>query len=376
MKIAFLSTYDFAIPGGVKNHICDLAKELTNQGNQVYIIAPSSQPATCSQIENFIQIADFPRSKRRLIPPHILFNLGAIIRLKKILNSEAFDILHIHEPLIPTLCLAALFHKKTPLFATFHTYYEKGQPLYRSFQPILNRWLKQLRGRIAVSSPAKTYIEQYFPYDYKVIPNGINLDRFSSKNNATLTPLTPGYINILFIGHAQFKRKGLLYMLEAFHLLKKDYPWLRLIIAGAVWPGRAQPPELKKTTELSSQDILYLGMVNEETLVSLYQTVDIFCAPSIGNESFGMVLIEAMAAGTPIIASNIKGYASVVQNEKEALLVPPKNSIALAQGIKRLIDDPTLGQTLVAHGKISVQRYVWSRLAKEITDYYVEKLEA
>lgn len=373
MKIAFVSTYDFAIPGGVKNHVCQLANELNRQGHSAFIIAPSSQPLITAAIPNFIQVAHFPSAaKTGFIPPHILLSPRSIPRLQNILNSEAFDIVHIQEPLIPPLCLSAPLHKKTPLFATFHTYYELGQPFYRLFRPLFNAWLKRLQGRIAVSNPAKSYIEQYFPYDYKIIPNGVNLETFSARV-ARHPLLTPDYINLLFVGHAQFRRKGLSYLLEAYRFLKKDYPQLRLIIAGTRWTGRSQPRELDDT---DLQDILYLGTVSDEELIALYQTTDIFCAPSIGNESFGIVLLEAMAAGAPIVTTHIKGYASVVHDMQEALLVPPKDSVALAQAIKRLIEEPSLRQCLVEQGKRTVQAYAWNKVAQETMNYYIEKLGA
>lgn len=179
------------------------------------------------------------------------------------------------------------------------------------------------------------------------------------------------YINLLFVGHAQYKRKGLQYLLEAYQLLKRNYPKLRLIVTGTRWAGASVPPELD---HFDLKDVLYLGTVSNEELIALYQTADIFCAPSIGNESFGIVLIEAMAAGIPIVTTKIEGYMSVVRDNQEALLVPPKDSQALAQAIKRLIDDPALRQRLTEQAKISVQRYSWKNLAKETLEYYQEKL--
>ena len=368
MKLAFVTTYDFAIPGGVRNHIIELAREFTDQGHRVFIIAPSSQSNSQTHINNFIKIAHFPSaSKTGFIPPHLLLNLGVIKRLHSILNSHEFDLIHIHEPLLPPLCLSALFHKNTPLFATFHTYYEKGQPMYRLFQPIFTKYLNRLQGRIAVSQSAKTYIEHYFPYDYKVIPNGVNIEKFSSPV-LPLAELTPGYFNLLFVGHAQFKRKGLRYMLEAYQILKKEYPTLRLIVAGTQWSGR-------KLNHTYLDDILYLGTISDSKLIALYQSCDIFCAPSTGNESFGMVLTEALASEIPIVTTSIDGYANVVQDGYNALLVPPKDSAALAGAIQRLIDSPALRQQLIEQGKNSVQRFAWKNVAKDIMNYYIWSLD-
>lgn len=371
MRIAFVSTYDFAIPGGVKHHICNLAAALRQQGHTTQIIAPASTTPQDLDPSYFHQITQFPSATYTgSIAPHLLFGIQSIKKLHHLLNSIEVDLIHLHEPLVPPLCLSTLRHRKTPIIATFHTYYEKGQPLYRLFQHTLNTKLSQLQGRIAVSTPAKNYIAQYFPYDYRIIPNGIDLEKFSTKTNRP-PQLTTGSINLLFVGHAQFKRKGLRYLLDAYHQLKPRYPSLRLIIAGTRWPGRLAPKELKHA---DTPDIVYLGTVNEDTLIQLYQHADIFCAPSIGNESFGIVLLEAMAAGIPIVSTTIEGYASVVRHEQEALLVPPKNSAALASAIARLIEEPALKARLIAQGSLRVQRYAWPRIANEVMDYYQQQL--
>ena len=367
MKIALMMTYDFAIPGGVRNHIIELANELTLLGHTVKVIAPSSRQLTDAGVEHFIQMGHFPSAaKTWFIPPHLLLSLSVIFRLRQILDTEKFDLIHVHEPLLPPLCLSVLFYKKTPLIATFHTYYEKGQPMYRLFKPIFNFLLKRLKGRITVSEPAKSYIEQYFPYDYKVIPNGVNIKKFSTPVRI-LPEITPGYFNLLFIGHAQFRRKGLRYMLKAFGILKSEYPQLRLIIAGTKWSGRSQAKDLDAS---DLHDVVYLGTVSEAQLISLYQHADIFCAPSTGNESFGMVLIEDMAAGVPIVASRIEGYARVVTHGVDAHLVEPKSSLALADGVRLLIEDKSYREKLSRTGNSYVGKFEWSRLVLEIDTYY------
>jgi phosphatidylinositol alpha-mannosyltransferase len=364
MKIAFITTYDFASPGGVRNHIIQLANAFIQQGHTVQVLAPASKPVNTDFKGSFVPIITFPSAaKSGCIPPHLLIGLKAIRHLQALLKQESFDIVHIHEPLLPPFCLSALILTKSPLFATFHTYYEKGQPLYRLFKPILGRFLTRLQGRIAVSTPAKNYIEQYFPYDYCIIPNGVNIEKFSSRTHAP-SLLTPGYFHVLFVGHAQFKRKGLRYLINAYRILKNAYPQLRLVVAGSQWFGR------QAHVDSHLQDVRYLGTVTDEQLITLYQTADLFCAPSTGNESFGMVLTEAMAAGIPILTTQIKGYQQVVTHEKDALLVPPKDSFALANAIKRFIDEPELGAELAKQAKITVQRYDWSNIAIKVMDYY------
>lgn len=370
MKIALITTYDFASPGGVRNHIYHLAKELKRSNHEVTIFAPSSENNATQSFDNFISIGKFPiTSKLFRIPPHLLISPIIIFRLKKILNEANFDIIHIHEPLLPPLCLSVLFHKNTPLVATFHTYYERGQPFYRLFRPLFTRWLRNLKGRIAVSIPARKYIEQYFPYDYEVIPNGVDVNLFALPSEKKVN-LSPGYFDLLFVGHAQFKRKGLRYLLQAFLQLKEKYPMLRLLIVGANWAGHTKPVELQ---DKNFKDVTYLGTVSEDELISLYHQAKIFCAPSLGNESFGIVLLEAMAAGIPIVATNIEGYARVLHHEQDALLVTPKDVNELVKAIERLIDNPDLREQLSQQGQLTVQHYSWEKVAGQIMDYYNAK---
>ena len=365
MKIAFITTYDFAVPGGVRNHILALANELIRLGHDVRILAPSSRSNQMLNIPYLIPVADFPKATNTwFIPPHLLIHYRVIKKIQAILHQESFDLVHIHEPLLPPVCLSALVFTKSPLFATFHTYYEHGQPMYRLFKPLFNHWLKRLKGRITVSASSCSYINQYFPYEYQIIPNGVDVAKYAY-------PIFPSAerdnesIDLLFIGHAQFKRKGLPFLIEAYRLLKPHNPKLRLIIAGSRWFGRngADIPA-------DIPDIINLGMVDEEKLISLYQSATVFCSPAIGNESFGIVLIEAMAAGAPIVTTSIEGYANVVQHNHNALVVPPKDSYALAQAIQQLIDDPVLREQLIKQAKISVQQYSWDTVAKRVLTYY------
>lgn len=365
MKIAFITTYDFAVPGGVRNHILALANELIRLGHEVRILAPSSCSSQMLNIPCLTPIADFPTAANSwFIPPHWLIHYRVVKRIQTTLRQESFDLVHIHEPLIPPVCLSALILTKSPLFATFHTYYEHGQPAYRLFQPLFKHWLKRLKGRVAVSASACAYIHQYFPYDYQIIPNGVDIEKYAHPNPC-MPELDKETINLLFVGHAQFKRKGLRFLIEAYRLLKPNNPKLRLIIAGSRWFGRSGadfPADIP--------DIVDLGMVSEEKLISLYQSAAIFCSPAIGNESFGMVLIEAMAAGAAIVTTSIDGYANVVQNNHNALVVPPKDSDALAQAIQQLIDNPALREQLIKQAKISVQQYAWDTVAKRVLSYY------
>ena len=368
MKIALVSPYDFAHPGGVINHIRALDAEFTRLGHDVRIIAPASRKKIAELGDRFIQIG-----KPRPIPAsgsisRISLSLHLAPEIKKVLQREKFDVVHLHEPFMPMLCSAVLRFSNGINIGTFHAY--SGKPGYWLGWPItpilLKRRNRKLAGRIAVSPPARAYASKYVSGEFTVIPNGVDLGCF----HPGVQPM-PGYndgkINILFVGRLE-KRKGANYLLNAYARLKKEFPSTRLIIVG---PG----VNLRRRYELKVRlgkikDVVFIGGVRYEELPRYYQAADIFCAPATGKESFGIVLLEAMAMGKPIVATSNDGYASVVTHGEQALLVPPKNIKALADALKRLIGDASMRQRLGANGLKTVQSYDWPLVARRILDYY------
>jgi phosphatidylinositol alpha-mannosyltransferase len=368
MKIALVSPYDFAHPGGVINHIRALDEEFTRLGHDVRIIAPASRKKVAALGDRFIQIG-----KPRPIPAsgsisRISLSLHLAPDIKKVLEREKFDVVHLHEPFMPMLCSAVLRFSNGINIGTFHAY--SGSPGYELGRPIttilLKRRNRKLVGRIAVSAPARAYASKYIAGEFTVIPNGVDLRRF----HPGVEPM-PGYddgkINILFVGRLE-KRKGANYLLNAYGRLKKDYPNIRLIIVG---PGVNLRRRYELKVRLSRlKDVVFTGGVPFEDLPRYYQTADIFCAPATGKESFGIVLLEAMALSKPIVATSNEGYASVVTHGEEGLLVSPKNIKALAEALKILIEDSSLRRKLGANGLVTVQSYDWPLVARRVLDYY------
>jgi len=370
MKIALVSPYDFAHPGGVVSHIRALDEEFTKLGHDVRIIAPAAR-------KNWVALGDrfIPIGKPRSIPAsgsisRISISLHLAPEIKKVLARERFDVVHLHEPFMPMLCSAVLRFSEGLNIGTFHAY--SGRPGYWLGWPIttilLHRRNRKLSGHIAVSEPARKYASKHVNGEFSIIPNGVDLGHF----NTNVSPM-PGYddgkINIVFVGRLE-KRKGVQYLLDAFRKLKKEYSDIRLIVVGPGVNLRRRYEWWVRVKRL--KDVVFTGGVGYDDLPRYYQTADIFCAPATGKESFGIVLLEAMALGKPIVASANPGYASVVKHGEQALMAAPHNSTALAGALRRLIDDKELRMRMGERGLQTVQQYNWSAVAKRLLEYYVQ----
>ena len=371
MKIALVSPYDFAFPGGVANHISGLEQNLTRMGHEVKVIAPASK-AVPSFGNRFI-----PIGKPRPIPANgsicrVTISPWLSSRIKPVLDAEKFDIIHLHEPLMPMLCTTVLRLSQTVNVGTFHAH--GGRPGYNFGKPVitvlLRRWFSRLNGRIAVSKPAMEFANKYFPADYTIIPNGVDLEHFSA-DVAPIDRFCDGKVNIVFVSRLE-KRKGLIYLLKAYQKVKREFPNCRLIVVG---PGtRLRNKYEKWVAETGTRDVVFIGYISYDELPRYYRTADIFCAPAISGESFGIILLEAMAMGKPIVASNIDGYASVVTDGAEGLLVPPKDEKALSQALISLMNDESLRQQMGAKGKVKALDYSWQQVAQRVYNYYLKVL--
>ena len=371
MKIALVSPYDFAYPGGVTHHISSLEHYLTQMGHTVKVIAPASK-AVSAFGDRFI-----PVGKPRPVPSsgsiaRVTVSLRLAPTIKAILEEEKFDIIHLHEPLCPMLCTGVLRLSQTANVGTFHAYGSIGYSVAKPFLNaiLLKRWFRKLHGKIAVSKPAMELINKHFPGEYTIIPNGVDLDCFSG-GVSPIDEFDDGRTNILFVGRLE-KRKGLNYLIEAYKQIKQQIPKSRLIIVG---PGtRLRNKYEEQVSRNGLKDVVFAGCVSHSELPRYYKTADIVCAPATGKESFGIVLLEAMAVGKPVVASKIDGYASIMTNGVEGLLVPPKDEKALAQALVSLIASKSLRQQMGAKGRLTATEYDWKRIVQRVVDFYAKVL--
>ena len=370
MKIALVSPYDFTWPGGVTAHISQLSHQLITMGHQVKILAPFSPARADGLDQNFV-----PLGRTVPIPSggsiaRISLSAWLYRRVRNLLRRENFDVIHLHEPLAPYLPLAVLQCSKSVNIGTFHAFHGSTR-WYRLSSPVLNHWFKRLDGHIAVSPAAQSHVGRFFPADYSLIPNGIDLSVFGAEV-PPLPEFLDGKVNILFVGRLE-KRKGLRYLLEAYSRLKWDFPDTRLIVVG---PGNPDKYCYRILAERNLQDVVFAGVVPHQLLPRYYRTADIFCSPATGKESFGIVLLEAMAAAKPIVASRIEGYSYIVNHGQQGLLSPPKDADALADALALLIQNPDLRREMGARGRTAVNDYSWSIVAQQVMDFYQSTLEA
>ncbi|MEE8347045.1 MAG: glycosyltransferase family 4 protein [Dehalococcoidia bacterium] len=366
MRIALVSPYDWAVPGGVNNHIRPLAAQFIRAGHEVRIIAPSSRRRShrCDYLTVIGEHAIGLPAAGSVASVCLSFNTAS--RVKALLAREQFDVVHVHEPFMPLLPFEFLRYSHTTNVATFHAAREGGSRLYAYSQFIIRPWWSRIHGRIAHSRSALRLIAKHFPDRYRIIPSGVDRSLFAAE-----VPPIPKYTdhrrNILFLGRLE-KRKGLPFLLEAYALLKKETPDIRLIVVGG--DGGLRPACERYVQSHGLTDVVFTGYVPDEDLPRYYKTADIYCAPNTGAESLGIVLLEAMAAGTPIVASDIEGFSDVLTDGREGLLSPPRDGQSLAAALRRLLTDADLRVEMGRQGSMTAQRYSWDRVAAQVLDYY------
>jgi phosphatidylinositol alpha-mannosyltransferase len=371
MRIALVSPYDLAVPGGVNHHIFHLRENFVERGHGVRVVAPSSRPSAHSPEEGIIPVGRAYGIPASGSVARVTLSLRLAPKVKRLLQEERFDIVHVHEPFAPFLPLNFLRLSTAINVGTFHAAKEGGTTKWYLYgRRALKRWFRQLDGKIAVSVPAMRLISRYFPGYYNIIPNGVDVEHFS-REFPPIERYADGKPNVLFVGRLE-KRKGVKHLLQAFEQVKREMPETRLLVVGP--PTRAARGYRRWVRDKGLSDVEFIGYVSYDELARYHHTADIVCAPATGNESQGIVLLEAMAAGRPLVASNIEGYASVLTHGVEGLLVRPQDSEALASALLELLPDPDRRRAMAQKGRLRAQEYSWERVSQRVLTYY-ERLQ-
>jgi phosphatidylinositol alpha-mannosyltransferase len=362
MKIGLVTPYIYPLPGGVNAHVHDLYEHLVAHGHDVRIISSIHGPQRASE-GDIIRLGYGVSVPTNGSVGTLTFSPRYTRIVGDMLERERFDILHYHEPFVPFLSLVLLRESKSINIATFHAY-AGWSPAAEFGKRMLGRFARRLHGRIAVSAAARHFADRYFPGDYKVIPNGVDLERF--KNAQPITRYKDGTLNIFFLGRFE-PRKGVMYALKAYRQLRKQGYNCRLLIAGT-GPQEREVRRYIATRRLTGVELL--GRISDADKIRYFATADIYVSPATGQESMGVVLLEALASGTPIVCSDIHGYRSVVRRGEQGLLVPPRDVNALADALGTLLSDAEMRERMSESARQRAVQFGWDNITAKVEEYY------
>jgi phosphatidyl-myo-inositol alpha-mannosyltransferase len=360
VRIAIVCPYAWDRVGGVQTHVRALARILRERGHDVLVIAPRAGGRFAGGGEVTIAGRAVGVPANGSIAP-VTFGPGAALGVRRALRAFAPDVLHLHEPLIPSLSLLALMGFRAPTVGTFHAA-ARASTGYRLGRPVLERAVRRLRVRTAVSDASRDLIRRYFPGDYLLTPNGVEAGRFST---ATPLDLGPGP-TVLFLGRIE-RRKGLEILVRAMSLLTDL--GATLVVAGT-GPEEGACRKLASSLRVRTR---FIGRISEDDLPGVYRGADVYCAPGLGGESFGIVLIEAMAAGAPVVCSDLDGFRAVAKGVAE--LVPPGDAGALASALRALLIEPERRTTMSSASMRIAKMYDWGRLVAGVEAVYARAVE-
>ncbi|MFG2860208.1 glycosyltransferase family 4 protein [Streptomyces sioyaensis] len=359
MKIGIVCPYAWDVPGGVQFHIRDLADHLIRLGHEVSVLAPADDDTP---------LPPYVVSAGRAVPvpyngsvARLNFGLLSAARVRRWLQHGAFDVIHIHEPASPSLGLLTCWAAQGPIVATFHTSNPRSRAMIAAY-PILQPALEKIRARIAVSEYARRTLVEHLGGDAVVIPNGVDVDFFASAEpKAEWQGRTIG-----FIGRIDEPRKGLPVLMKALPAILAQVPDARLLVAGR---GDEEEAVAALPAEMRSR-VEFLGMVSDEDKARLLRSVDVYVAPNTGGESFGIILVEAMSAGAPVLASDLDAFAQVLDQGEAGELFANEDADALAASAVRLLGDPGRLGELRERGSRHVRRFDWSTVGADILAVY------
>lgn len=365
MKIVLACPYAWDAPGGVQVHIGQLAGQLKKRGHQTLIVTPARGKVSEPGVVVVGRTIGIPFN--RSIAP-VCFSLRSRRLVRRSLRDFSPDLVHAHEPVSPSTAMYASLASQVPVVATFHAYAEPVRlyaPWGRSY--LVRRMLEKIAVRIAVSEAAASFAQRGLGGSYRIVPNGVQVSLFEGVDPAPDLPLGR---RLLFVNRLE-RRKGFQMAVRAFLQLATEFSDLHLVVAGD-GPERTALSELPRALH---DRVIMLGNVPHGLLPPYHAGADVFLAPALGRESFGIVLVEAMAARVPVVASDIAGYREVVRSDLEGILVPPGDPSALADAVRRVLLDPALAARLAEAGRARAERYRWDVVIEQIEAVYQEALE-
>lgn len=374
LRICMVSDNYYPYIGGIPDHIYHLSSELRKKGHTVKVLTTNYGGSTVECLpaapdeEHIYRVGKglLIRSNKSFARVPVAWR--PVDKVKRFFAREKFHIIHIHGSLAPTLPLVAIRASRVVNVMTMHSDYQRSIP-YVLFWPALRPYFHHLHGLVAVSERARDSTAKYFPGPYRIIPNAVDTNLFRP-DVQPIPELDNGRPKVLFLGRFE-PRKGLKYLLMALPEIVRQVPDVQLIAVGAGLFGYSYKGYLDKEVE---SHVHWAGVIPNEDRPRYYATCDVYCSPAIGFESFGIVLLEAMATGKPVVASDIEGYRKVLEHGKEGLLVPPRDPERIAEAIVRLLKDPDLRRQMGEAGRKKALYYSWSRVAEQVEDLYYELL--
>lgn len=363
MRIVQVSPYSLDAPGGVQTHVLQLAAHLKERGHEVVVLGPGVRPSANPGVRIVGRPVRVPY--RGTVAP-ICLSLSSVRRVRTALRELRPDVVHAHEPFAPSSSMAATLAARSPVAATFHAFSERSG-LFDATAPLLRPVWRRLAVRVAVSEAAASFVRSRMGDGIQVVPNGLDVDLFAVAEPATALP--PGR-RVLWVGRLD-RQKGFPVALRAFERLARDFEDVSLIVAG---DGRDRDA-LRSLSGGVRDRVVMLGAVPHGRLPGYHAAADVFISPATGQESFGLVLVEAMAAGVPVVASDIAGYREVVRGGVNGLLVPSGDPAALAEAVGRILSDPGLAERLREAGRSRAREFSWEKVASRLEDVYREAVE-
>ncbi|MFA6043228.1 MAG: glycosyltransferase family 4 protein [Patescibacteria group bacterium] len=365
MNIGIVSESYYPAVGGISEHIHNLAAALRLRGHSVKIITTSygeyaDAPYNSPDVLRIGKVFNFHKNGSQ---SHVATGKHLSRQLREIFAKEQFDVLHIHAPEQPMLSQLSLLNSTTVNVGTFHAQYDRSLPL-GFLRPLVAPGMARLHARIVVSDAAQQSIAKYFPEGaYTTVPNGVDVAHFASGKPLAEYADRP---NILFVGNFVI-RKGFVHLLEAFLHLRKTLPKVRLL---AVGDGNLRPTYERELGDLVGKDVIFTGRVPNEALPNYYASAQVYCSPATGRESFGIVLLEAMAAGRPVVASDIPGYRAVVGATQAARMVPVGDTLGFAAALAEVLTQPEKAQAMAVAGQRAAKQYAWEHIAAQVEQVY------